>query len=151
MFDHLDWWQVLLLLAPIVLVMKLVQRQEKRRGATLYPTLTPFQKTWVLLQQLPPSVSARFLLSLEVHELETYLKSGQSIKGTGLLLQEPVIKEFFKGFEAPRRDSDGGLQERLANAVLASPQMALQHMKKVWPLPDIDQPESVPSTPSCSV
>ena len=145
MFDHLEWWQVLVLLSPIVLVMKLIQRQEKRPGATLFPALTPFQKTWVLLQQLPPSLSARFLLSLEVHELETYLKSGQSIQGTGLLLQEPVIKEFFKGFDAPRRDSDGGLQERLANAVLTSPQLALQHLKKVWPLPDLDSASGVTS------
>ena len=143
MFDHLEWWQVLLLLAPVVLIMTALRRIEKRRGSTLYPALTPAQKTFILLQLLPPSLAARYLIGLEVHELETYLKAGSEIQGTGLLVQDPVMKEYFKGLESKGHDSEGPLQERLANAVLAAPQEALTHLERTWPRPEFPVSSSV--------
>ena len=135
MFDHLDWWQIILLLAPIMLIMTAVRRTEKRRGSTLYPALTQAQKTFVLLQLLPPSLAARFLIGLEVQELETYLQAGSKIEGTGLLVHESVMKEYYRNLESKIHDSEGPLQERLAYAALSAPQEALRHLESIWPRP----------------
>jgi hypothetical protein len=134
-FDHLEWWQVILLLAPVVVVMTSVKYFERRRGSTLYHELTPTQKTFVLLQLLPPSLAADFLRRLDVNELETYLQAGARIKGTGLLVHEQVMKEYFKDLKC-KGDTEGSLQERLATAALTDDEAALAHIQRVWPRPE---------------
>ena len=148
MFDHLEWWQVILLLAPIMLIMAVIRRQEKWRGCTPYAALSHSQKTLVLLQLLPPSLTAKYLLKLEVHELETYLNSGLKIQGAGTTLHEPLIKEYLRGLASPQKDAEASnLHERLCKATLAPPREALEHLENLWPRPHLDAPSATVASP----
>ena len=138
MFDHLEWWQVIVLLAPIMITMALIRRREKWQGCTPYASLNGTQKTLILLQLLPPALAARYLKDLEVHELESYLNSGLKIQGSGIVLHEPIIKEYLKGLASPLKDAEAAnLHERLAKATLAVPSKALTHIEELWPRPPI--------------
>lgn len=135
MFDHMVWWQALLILLPLVAIMKIIRYREDTIGTTPYKDLSPMQKSWVLVQLMPPALSAKFLQSLNDEQRQSYFAKGQAILGGGLRLHEPVIKEYLAKSGLPLADSEANFpQERLAKAVLSEPDLALAHLRNLWPI-----------------
>lgn len=133
MFDHLIWWQALAILLPLLGVMHWIRYREDTVGATRYRDLAPSQKTWLLVQLLPPSVGAKFLCDLSEDERKLYLHQGQKIAGSGIRLQDSVVQEYLKDSGLPLKDAEAGSsRERLARAALSNPDLAVTHLREVW-------------------
>jgi hypothetical protein len=134
-FDHLIWWQVLALLAPVVGLTYYIRWQEQNRSITHYKDLTAAQKGWVFLNLLPPGSSAKLLLGLESVEQQAYLNAGKTILGPGRQLHEPVIREFLSYCDAKQVPSEPPLWiDRLSQYVARQPtDSTVQLLRKRWP------------------
>lgn len=103
MFDRPEWWQVLILIAPISLVIYGLRWRELMLANTPFKALTPTQKGYVLLHYLPPGVSARIWTVLDPAEREGYMQAGKSIRGSGKLLVAPLVKEVVQTLTKAKR------------------------------------------------
>jgi hypothetical protein len=134
-FDHLIWWQVLALLAPVVTLTYYIRYREQMRLITPYSSLSAPQKTWILLSVLPPGVDAKVQLLMDPQERAIYMQSGQSLMGAGHRLYEPVVKEFLSFY--PRKEvpaTEGHAVDRLRQLVSQVPPIeTLQVIRRYWP------------------
>jgi hypothetical protein len=127
-FDRPEWWQVLILITPISLVIYGLRWREARLTNTLYKALSPVQRGFALLHYLPPGVSAEFWSKLEGWEQESYLKAGQSIRGSGKYLIGPLVKEVVKMLaqdksKPPSTESNDPLEKLALAAEFCKPQL----------------------------
>jgi len=135
-FDHLNWWQILVVLAPLVTVMQIIKYREVRQGETSPSKLTLEQRSWVLLSILPPGLMARLMGHLEPEELRRLLEAGAELKGYGRPVGEAVLKEYFH--KLPPKDKRGESPDMLEKLVLAFDQntsLALHLLRTGQPLP----------------
>ena len=136
MFDHLNWWQILVVLAPLVAVMQAVKFRELRQGETSPKELTLEQKSWVLLTILPPGLTARLQAKLEPEELRRLLEAGTQLKGQGRPVGEAVLKEYFHKLPAKfKRGESPDLLEKLILAFEHDPALAMHLVRTGQPLP----------------
>ena len=135
MFDHLIWWQVLVLLCPVVGITYFIRFLEQLRTITPYKALTPQQKAWLLLTAMPPGVSAKIQMQMEPQERDSYLGEGQSILGHGHRLVDPVVKEFESFYDKKDRPAtEGYAVDRLSHLVKQSPPSnILEVIRRHWP------------------
>jgi hypothetical protein len=134
-FDHLNWWQILVVLAPIVGVMQLIKWREQRAGETPPSQLTQEQKAWVLLMVLPPGLAASLMKRLPADELAALIEAGSHLKGSGRPAAEAVLGEFYHNLPSKfKRGESPDMLERVALAVEADPEMALQMLRTGQPL-----------------
>lgn len=120
MFDRPEWWQVLLLITPISLVIYGLRWRETMLSNTSYRALTDTQKGYILLHYMPPGRAAIFWNRMEAWEKESYMQAGSEIRGSGKLLIAPLVKEVLKklnkeGTKPPSTESNDPL-EKLALA-----------------------------------
>lgn len=120
MFDRPEWWQVLLLITPISLIIYGLRWREFVLENTSFKALTDTQKGYILLHYMPPGAAAGFWNKMEAWERESYLKAGAEIRGSGKRLVAPLIKEVIKklaqeGDKPPSTESSDPL-EKLALA-----------------------------------
>ena len=90
----MEMWRIPLYLLPVALAMLWIRRREALEGATRFGDLTPGQKAWVLVQALPPGVSASLITCLSVEEQRGYLLEGSRLRGSGQNLLAGVVREF---------------------------------------------------------
>jgi hypothetical protein len=134
-FDHLLWWQAIAILLPLLGMMHWIRYREDTVGATPFRDLAPSQKTWLLLQLLPPSVGAKFLYDCSEEQRKQYLLQGQKISGSAIRLQDAVVYEYLKESGLPLKDAEASTpRERLARAALSNPEQAIIHLREVWPV-----------------
>lgn len=96
MFDRLDWWQILLLLAPIAASMSWVRRRELKQEGIDVASLSAMQKAWVFITLLPPGISATLLEKLSEGERSEVLNQGRQIQGNRKTASLPLLVEFVK-------------------------------------------------------
>jgi len=119
-FDRPEWWQVLLLITPISLIIYGLRWREFVLENTSFKSLSDTQKGYILLHYMPPGSAAGFWNKMEAWERESYLKAGAQIRGSGKRLVAPLIKEVTKkltqeGEKPPSTESSDPL-EKLALA-----------------------------------
>ena len=120
MFDRPEWWQVLLLITPVSLIIYGIRWRETVLKNTAFKALSDTQKGYILLHYMPPGTAAKFWNKMEAWERDSYMKAGAEIRGTGKLLVAPLIKEVIKkltkeGDKPPSTESNDPL-EKLALA-----------------------------------
>lgn len=135
--DRPEWWQVLIIVSPISLVIYLLKWREASLSNTAYSVLSVAQRGYVLLHYLPPGVSARFWKRLEGWEQEAYLQAGQEIRGSGKFLVAPLVKEVVKkltkdGCKPPSTESNDPM-EKLALAAQFHEQEVFQLLRSHFP------------------
>lgn len=96
MFDRLDWYEIILLLAPVALLMTWVKRREVRQNGVDFKALSSSQKIWMFVTLLPPGLSATLLSKMNPGEREQLLNEGQKIKGRAGTASLPLMAEFLR-------------------------------------------------------
>ena len=93
LLDRLEGWQLLLVLAPLVLIMTLIKKA----------ALNQLQKAWVFTTLLAPGLGAKLLTLLSVEERERVLNAGGNLTGSPRKVALPVLELFFKStdFKSP--------------------------------------------------
>ena len=91
-----EWYQLLGLLAPLFIVIYGLRWREFQLANTPYSKLTPTQRGFVFLHNLPPGTAAKFWDKLEPWEQESYRTSAKGIRGSGKPLVAPMVKEVLK-------------------------------------------------------
>jgi hypothetical protein len=119
-FDRPEWWQVLLLITPISIIIYGLRWREAVLENTSYKQLTDSQKGYILLHYMPPGSAAVFWNRMEDWERESYMKAGAEIRGSGKWLVAPLVREVLKkltkeGDKPPSTESNDPL-EKLALA-----------------------------------
>lgn len=138
MFDRLLWWQVVGLLAPLVLAMWWIRQRELAAISTSYKQLSEAQKGWVLLMLLPPGTASRLLAAMEPAVRESYIESGATIKGNGRNLIKPVMAFAVKQLPPEiKKQTSSNVEEnlaRLARWADTEPTLFLAWIRKSFPL-----------------
>ena len=116
MFDRPEWWQVLLLITPISLVIYGLRWRESMLSNTSYKSLSDTQKGYILLHYMPPGKAASFWNKLEAWERDSYMAAGSQIRGSGKLLLPALVKEVIKaltkeGDKPPSTESNDPLEK----------------------------------------
>jgi hypothetical protein len=115
-FDRPEWWQVLLLITPISVVIYGLQWRERTLKNTPFKALTDTQKGYILLHYLPPGRAAEFWSRMEAWERDSYMQAGAEIRGSGKYLIAPLVKEVIKkltkeGDKPPSTESNDPLDK----------------------------------------
>ncbi len=138
MFDRMPGWQVLLLLAPLVLVMAWIRRRELMAGTTTYAELNEAQKAWIFFLILPPGLAAGLLACFDSDEVMGYIRASSSIKGGGANLVRPVLKEFYRFLDddpkLKRTKSDpGDMVEFIVERIKHNRSDVVKLIREKWP------------------
>ncbi len=96
MFDRLDWYEIILLLAPVAILMTWVKRREIRQNGVDFKQLNSTQKIWMFITLLPPGLSATLLSKVSSSERDHLLAEGQKIKGRATTASLPLMAEFLR-------------------------------------------------------
>lgn len=143
MFDRLDWWQILVLLAPIALVMAWIRRREALAQGIDLGRLTRGQKGWIMLTLLPPGLAAATLCDLTDQERSGYLKSGRLIRGSRRSVATPLLREFLL-LTAPGTRVKSSDPAELLDQVVArcdrDPALLMRTLREHYPAP---KPEEI--------
>ncbi|MBI3928322.1 MAG: hypothetical protein HY319_22450 [Armatimonadetes bacterium] len=139
MFDRLEWWQVLLLLAPVVLVMSWIKQRELQAGMSSFHNLTPAQKAWIVIMVLPPGVAASLLSQFDEAELIGYVRAGRSVFGSGRNLVRPVLRELMSLLPQELRRKKGESSDLLELTISRAedhPEKLVRLFRSHWAPPD---------------
>lgn len=98
--DHLNGWQLLLVLSPIVVIMMFIKHREDRANSIDPKSMNSLQQGWVFLGLLSPGLSAKILSMLDDEERIRVIEAGGSLKGSSSRAALPVLDVYF-------RDGDG--------------------------------------------
>ena len=96
MFDRLDWFEILLLLAPVALLMTWIKRREIRQNGVDFKGLNAKQKVWLFVTLMPPGLAATLLSKMSSNERDLLLAEGKAIKGRASTASLPVLVEFLR-------------------------------------------------------
>jgi hypothetical protein len=94
--DHLNGWQLLAVLSPIVIVMSFVRYREERAQSMVFSDMNRLQKGWVFLSLLAPGLMAAVLNLLKDEERERLLEAGGALRGSPTPVALSVLDVFFK-------------------------------------------------------
>lgn len=96
LLDRLEGWQLLALLAPLMLIMTIIRKREESAGSLKLAGLNEIQKGWVFLSMLAPGLAAKVLTLLAPEERERVLHAGGELKGSPRGVAFPVLETFFR-------------------------------------------------------
>lgn len=96
LLDQLNGWQLLALLAPLMVVMSVIKRREESAGSIKLASLNKLQMGWVFLSLLAPGIFAKVLKQLSSEERESLLAAGGELQGSPGKVALPVLEAFFK-------------------------------------------------------
>lgn len=94
--DHLNGWQLIGVLLPIVIVMWVVRYREDRANSIAFEKLNSLQQGWIFLSLLAPGLSASLLDKLSDDERRRLLAAGRNLQGSATRASLPVLELFFK-------------------------------------------------------
>ena len=94
--DHLNGWQLLLVLSPIVVIMMFIKYREEKAGSMDFKSMNRLQHGWVFLSLLAPGLSAKILSMLDDEERTRVIEAGGSLKGSATRAALPVLDLYFK-------------------------------------------------------
>jgi len=107
--DHINGWQLLAVLSPIVLIMTFIRKREEKALSIDFGQTNAVQQGWVFLSLLSPGLTAKVLNLLTAEERERVLQAGETLSGSATRSALPVLNVFFKadGMKgAPSKDVD---------------------------------------------
>lgn len=107
--DHLNGWQLVAVLLPIILIMGVIRKREEVADSIKLEDLNKLQKGWIFLTLLSPGLGASILSLLEGEERDRLLKAGRDLSGSAHRVALPVLDLFFKSDGAkgvPSKDSE---------------------------------------------
>ncbi len=96
LLDQLNGWQLLALLAPLMVIMSVIKRREESAGSIKLASLNKLQMGWVFLSLLAPGIFAKVLKQLNSEERESLLTAGGELQGSPGKVALPVLEAFFK-------------------------------------------------------
>lgn len=96
LLDQLNGWQLLAVLAPLMLIMTVIKRREEAAASLNWGTLNQVQKGWVFLSLLAPGLLATVLHRLPEQERERLLSAGAELQGSVSKVAFPALEGFFK-------------------------------------------------------
>lgn len=96
LLDQLNGWQLLAVLAPLMLVMTIIKKREEAAGSLKWTALNKLQKGWVFLSLLTPGLLATVLTRLPAEERDRLLSAGGELHGSPSKVAFPVLETFFK-------------------------------------------------------
>lgn len=96
LLDRLEGWQLLLLLAPLMLIMTVIRKREEGAASMKLGALNDLQKGWVFLSLLAPGLGAKILTLLNAEERDRVLHAGGGLTGSPRRVALPVLEIFFK-------------------------------------------------------
>jgi hypothetical protein len=132
--DHLNGWQLLAILSPVILIMTFVRKQEEKAGSISLKSMNSLQKGWVFLSLLAPGLGAKLLNLMTADERERVLKAGGVLKGSPQRVALPVMDDFFKADGAkgaPSKDVEE-LCRFLNLKYESQPERLLTHYRKAY-------------------
>lgn len=94
--DHLNGWQLIAVLSPIVIIMSFIRHREERAQSMVFEDMNRLQKGWVFLSLLAPGLAAKLLNLMESEERDRLLEAGGALKGSPNRVALPVLDVFFK-------------------------------------------------------
>jgi hypothetical protein len=94
--DHLNGWQLLAVLSPIVIIMTLIRKREEKASSMSFQSMNTLQQGWVFLSLLAPGLAAKILNLLTDEERERVLQAGGALSGSAGRVAFPVLDAFFK-------------------------------------------------------
>lgn len=109
LLDRLEGWQLLLLLAPLMLIMTLIRRREDSAASMKLKEISEVQQAWVFLSLLAPGLCAQLMGLLSSEERDRLLLAGGGLKGSPRLVALPILEAFFRKSELkgiPGKDVD---------------------------------------------
>lgn len=105
--DHMNGWQLIAVLLPVVFTMTFIRHREERAHSISFESMNSLQQGWVFLGLLAPGLAAKILSMLEDEERRRIIEAGGSLTGSAGRVALPVLDVFFKsGGEksAPSKD-----------------------------------------------
>lgn len=96
LLDRLEGWQLLALLAPLMLIMTVIRKREESAASLKLASLNELQKGWVFLSMLAPGLGAKLLTLLDSEERERVLQAGGALKGSPRQVAFPILETFFR-------------------------------------------------------
>lgn len=136
MFDRLLWWQLLLVLSPIVLTMYVVRHRENVEQGVDFRSLTNQQKSWLFMTMLPPGTMAALLASLKPEAREEMLAEAAKIRGNRRTAAVPVAREFLQSVGETRKiksNEPSEMMDWVSFEYDESPAKLLASINKCWP------------------
>ncbi len=109
LLDRMEGWQLIAVLAPIVLTMVVVRKREELTDSIAWSDLNSLQKGWIVLGYLSPGLGASVLARLGATEQSRIFEAGQKLKGLPNRVAGPVLDAFCQQAgltDAPRKDPD---------------------------------------------
>lgn len=103
MFDRLDWFEILLLLAPVALIMTWIKRREIRQNGVDFKQLNPRQKIWLFITLMPPGLAASLLSKMSSDQRDMLLSEGKAIRGRADTAALPLLVEFIRHLGEEKR------------------------------------------------
>ena len=94
--DHLNGLQLLLVLAPIVLIMTFIRKREEKAMSITFEDTNDLQQGWVFLSMLTPGLAASMLNLMSADEQSRLIGAGEGLKGSADRIALPVMDVFFK-------------------------------------------------------
>lgn len=95
--DHLNGWQLLAVLSPIVIIMTFIRKREEKADSLDFQSMNNLQKGWVFLSLLAPGLMAKVLNLLSDEERERVLQAGGALKGSSSRITYQVLDSFYQG------------------------------------------------------
>lgn len=96
LLDRLEGWQLILVLAPLMLIMTVIRKREESATSMKLAALNEMQKGWVFLSMLAPGLAAKLLTLLSAEERDRLLHAGGVLSGSPRKVAFPVLELFFK-------------------------------------------------------
>ena len=109
--DHLDGWQLLLVLSPVVVIMMFIKWREDKAGSMDIGSRNSLQQGWVFLSLLSPGLSAKILSMLDDEERTRVIEAGGSLKGSPGRVALPVLDQYFKKGAGEKGSPSKDIQE----------------------------------------
>jgi preprotein translocase subunit YajC len=109
--DHLNGWQLLLVLSPIVVIMMFIKHREERANSIDFKIMNSLQQGWVFLNLLAPGLSAKILSMLDDEERTRVIEAGGSLQGSATRVALPVLDVYFRKGDGEKGAPSKDIQE----------------------------------------
>ncbi len=109
LLDRLEGWQLLLVLAPVMIIMTVIRKREESAASIKWTGLNSLQKGWVFQSMLAPGLGAKLLTLLSPEERDRLISAGSELVGSPRKVALPAMDLFFKASDQkslPGKDAD---------------------------------------------
>ncbi len=136
MFDRLIWWQLLLVLAPIVATMTFIRHREAQAQGLKFDQLDNAQKVWIFLTMLPPGDMARLLNEMKPDDRDELMARARELEGNRRTVLVPVAKEFLVSLGETKKVKNSEAAEMIDYICLhfnGNMRKLMTSLRKCWP------------------